>query len=131
MPDPHVFETLNNLISAPRFLELAHQEPELIITRDGERSQRLYSDNRGSTISLSKGVHQAVTVAGWENGDLVVETTRDGIPRVIQRFRLIAGAGQLAVITELTPPGSFGPVTIQYIYTRAEPDGRSIRDTDT
>ncbi|MDD3449148.1 MAG: hypothetical protein PHF72_08990 [Gammaproteobacteria bacterium] len=131
MPDPQVFETLNELVSAAGVLELAHKEPELMLSTDRGHSQRLYTDNRGSTISLSGGIHQVVTVAGWENGDLVVETTRDGIPRVVQRFRLIAGAGQLAVITELTPPGSSGPVTIQYIYTRAEPDGRSIRDTDT
>lgn len=131
MPDPHVFETLNKLISAPRFLELAHQEPELIITRDGERSQRLYSDNRGSTISLSKGVHQAVTVAGWENEDLVVETTRDGAPRIVQRFRLTSDANQLSIITEFTPPGLSSPVIIHYNYTRVEANAGSIQDTDT
>lgn len=109
---------LRILISGVEVLELSHADPMLLISVDGGPQQRLFTDFRGAAVSASGSVPQAVTTAGWEGDALVIETTQDGNPTLLQRYHLNADTGQLEVITNLMLPGTSKNVSIKYFYDR-------------
>ncbi len=110
---------LRTLISGAEVLELSHADPLLLITADGGPQQRLFTDFRGAAVSASSSVPQAVTTAGWEGDVLVIETTRDSNPTLLQRYHLNADTGQLEIITDFMPPSSSRNVSIKRFYDRA------------
>ncbi|WP_157606866.1 hypothetical protein [Sedimenticola selenatireducens] len=107
------------LISSAEILELSHADPMLLISVDGGPQQRLFTDFRGAAVSASSSVPQAVTTAGWEGDVLVIETTQDSKPTLLQRYHLRTDSGQLEVITNLTLPGTSLNVSIKCFYDRA------------
>jgi len=107
------------LISSAEVLELSHADPMLLISVDGGPQQRLFTDFRGAAVSASSSVPQAVTTAGWEGDVLVIETTQDSKPTLLQRYHLRTDTGQLEVITNLTLPGTSLNVSIKCFYDRA------------
>ena len=109
---------LRSLISGAEVLELSHADPMLLITADGGPQQRLFTDFRGAVVSASSSVPQAVTTAGWEGDVLVIETTRDSNPTLLQRYHLNANTGQLEIITDFMPPSSSRNVSIKRFYDR-------------
>ena len=119
---------LRALINGAKVLELSHADPMLLITADGGPQQRLFTDFRGATVSASTA-QQAVMIAGWEGDVLVVEITRDGSPRMMQRYQLDAGSDQLEVRTVFTPPGSSGHLLIKCVYGRA--NAQATRDLES
>lgn len=106
------------LISSAEVLELSHADPMLLISVDGGPQLRLYTDFRGAAVSARSSVPQAVTTAGWEGDVLVIETTQDNKPTLLQRYHLRADTGQLEVITNLTLPGTSLNVSIKCFYDR-------------
>ena len=118
--DREAMTDLRAAIAAPRVLDLAHDDPMLSISAASERPRRVFTDFRGAVVSASGGLHQTVTAAGWEGEVLVVETTRDSGPRIVERLRLNASTGQLELSTDITSSASFGPVTIMRVYDRAD-----------
>ena len=90
-------QELQAILKASETLELKHEEPLLtIITKDSQ--QRVYTDFRGTSVSVSGGMNQIITTAGWESDVLVVESTMNG-GRFIQQFNLNAESRQLWVST--------------------------------
>ena len=117
------------LVRGAEVLQLNHNDPLLLITADDGPQQQVFTDNRRATKSANGAVQQALTTIGWEADDLVVETIRDGGPRLVQRYRLNADTGKLEVSTEITPPGASAHVTIKRVYDRA--DTRAVANPDT
>lgn len=116
------------LVRGAEVLELSHDDPLLLISADDQPQQRLFTDYRGATVSAHGALQQRVTTAGWETDELVVETTRDGTPRLVQRYRLNADSGSLEVSTEITPPGASAPVSIKRVYVRADAQAATVPD---
>ncbi|SCZ58290.1 hypothetical protein [Thiohalomonas denitrificans] len=107
---------LSALLKALNTLEIAHDDPFLSITDPDGHRRRLFTDFRGASISTSGGLQQQVTVAGWEDDVLVVETTPDSGPRLIQRYRLDAGTTQLVILSEVVIPQLTAPLQVRYVY---------------
>jgi|GEM_PF-3016333 len=99
-----------------RAMRIRHEDPSLSITDEHERRRHLHTDFRGASVSASGGLHQRIATAGWEGGDLVIETTALDLKEV-QRWRVDGGTGQLviAVVAEAS-----GGQTVSYrlVYDR-------------
>lgn len=80
-------------------LRITHEDPMLVIADENERSQRLYTDFRGGSVSAGGGLEQRVSVAGWEGPALVVETTMVG-KKLVQEYEIDKASGQLLVTTQ-------------------------------
>ena len=83
----------------PQALHIAHEDPLLQIVDANERSQRLFTDFRGGSVSASGGLEQRVSVAGWEGPVLVVETTMIG-KKLVQQYEIDRASGKLIVSTQ-------------------------------
>lgn len=105
------------LLVAPRSLDIRHTDPVLRIATLG-RTRELHTDLRGSAVSAGSGGRQEVSVAGWENAAVVVETTLEGAT-LIQRYRLEAGGTQLLVDCLYDLPRLQEPATVTLVYERA------------
>jgi len=102
-----------------RRLEIVHREPSLMITPDNGRPRRLYTDNRGASVSARGGVGQQVAIAGWEGDVLVVETAL-GNDRILDRYRLLQSPRRLEIVTELPEWGRPDePAQIRRVYRPA------------
>jgi hypothetical protein len=99
-------------------LQITHQDPMLLIIDDKGHKKRLFTDNRGSSISASGGMNQQVSTAGWEQHVLVVETTADNGQRLLQRYALTAAGAQLSIVATLHLPRQLQPIVITRIYQR-------------
>lgn len=83
----------------PQALHIAHADPMLQISDENERSQRLFTDFRGGSVSAGGGLEQRVSVAGWEGPVLVVETTMLG-KKLVQQYAIDRASGKLVVTTQ-------------------------------
>lgn len=110
----------------PETLVLEHSDPMLTITNENEHRQRLFTDNRGVSVSASGGLQQTVATAGWEGDVLVVETYHDNGHSIEERYHLQAAPRQLQVLTRLrlAPDGKI--IEFQRIY---EPEGFDSTET--
>ncbi len=77
-------------------LVIRHNEPLFRINME-----RIYTDLRGSSISVLGGANQSVSFAGWEGNSLVVETTKDNGSKINERFTLLSNPQRLERITEI------------------------------
>lgn len=102
------------LLTPPRNLLIAHEEPEFIVS-DGKPDRRpIFTDFRATIVSASAGLEQPIVVAGWERDALVVETTMAGT-RLTQCYRL--QAEKLLVFTTAQVSGA-PPVNYRLVYER-------------
>ncbi|WP_303904900.1 hypothetical protein [Thiohalomonas denitrificans] len=111
---------LSAMLKALDTLEIAHDDPFLSITDPDGHRRLLFTDFRGASISTSGGMQQQVTVAGWEDDVLVVETTPDSGPRLIQRYRRDGDTGQLVIVAAMVIPQLTAPLRIRYLYEPAK-----------
>ena len=93
----------------------------LLIADENDRRQRLFTDFRGASISISSSVEQRVAVAGWEETVLVVETTMPGGTRLIQRYQIDSETGQL-MISAAANLAEKQPVSYRLVYDRLKPE---------
>lgn len=123
---------LSELMATPTRLDITHEDPLLIIADENDRRQRLFTDFRGASVSISGGAQQRVAVAGWEGDVLVVETTIRGGPRLIQRYQIDAETGQLT-ISDAANLAERQPLTFRLVYDRVKPgeDAGSRQAGDT
>lgn len=84
----------------PRRLVISHQEPRLEISWAGGPSRRLYTDNRGASVSALGAESQPVATAGWEGATLVVESQVSG-EWVVDRYTLLQAPRRLELVSEL------------------------------
>ncbi len=104
------------LLAAREVLDIKHQDPMLLIITGDGRTQRLFTDYRGMSISASGAIQQKLSTAGWEGNSLVVETTDNNGLRLLQRYQLDAQLFQLKVDTEILLPSQAAPVHIITVY---------------
>jgi hypothetical protein len=113
---PHELQVLLN---SSEVLELKHEEPLLIfITKNGLR-QHVYTDFRGTSISAKTDIPQKIVTAGWENEELVIETTFDSF-RLIQRYKLYAQSRQLWISSVILISSLPKAVQFNQVYRLAE-----------
>jgi hypothetical protein len=112
---PGAWETV---FVAPRSLDVHHADPVLRITTLG-RTRELHTDLRGTAVSAGTAARQEVSVAGWENAAVVVETALGEGATLIQRYRLEAGGAELHVDYLYDLPRLEEPVTLTLVYQRA------------
>lgn len=115
-------DEMRPLWNAPRRLSLSHRDPLLEMRIDDRRTRRVYTDNRGVSVSASGASQDEVSTAGWEKDVLVVETTTDAGTQVIEHYRLAEGGQRLLVTKELLTLQDSEPVTVETVYDR-QPEG--------
>jgi len=99
-------------------LTLKHEEPLLIInTTEGQ--EKVYTDFRSPKISTNKDPNQRVSIAGWEDNILFLESTLSA-GRVIQQFNLKTSSDQLWVKTAILTPHLPKSVRFNRVYDRVE-----------
>jgi hypothetical protein len=108
------------LTATPERLDITHEDPMLLIADENDQRRRIFTDFRGASVSVSSGSQQRVTVAGWEDGILVVETTMDGGTRLTQSYQINAETGQL-LISAAARLAERQPVSFRLVYDRVKP----------
>ena len=120
---PHELQVLLN---SSEVLELKHEEPLLIfITKNGRR-QRIYTDFRGTSISAKTDIPQKIVTAGWENEELVIETTLDSF-RLIQRYKLDAESDQLWISSVILISSLPKAVQFNQVYRLTEINAKEVQ----
>ena len=115
-------QDIQALRMARTVLDIRHRDPMfLLVTADG-RTQRLFTDYRGMSISASGAIQQKLSTAGWEGSDLVVETTYNNGLRLLQRYRLEPQSKRLKVDSRIMLPSLSTPVHISDVYDAGSPD---------
>ncbi|MCU7931009.1 MAG: hypothetical protein KZQ90_09425 [Candidatus Thiodiazotropha sp. (ex Codakia rugifera)] len=114
-----LFRELHALFSESENLVLTHDDPILLIVTDDGWQQRIFTDNRGTSISASGGINQKVTTAGWVKNTLVVETTSDSGPRLIQQYTMNIDPYQLVIRTDIQLSDLSDMISIKRIYESA------------
>lgn len=114
------FRELQALLSVSETLVLTHEDPMLLIVTNNGEKQRIFTDNRGSSVSANSATQQKVTTAGWEKGILVVEITSNSGPQLIQRYRLITDPHKLLVSTVMLHPKLPKALLINRVYEPAK-----------
>lgn len=105
---------------SPESFNITHEDPMLLITYENDRQQRIFTDFRGASVSISNSAPQRVAVAGWEDSTLVVETTMNGGTRLTQRYQIDTETGQL-MISAMANLAETQPVSFRLVYDRLEP----------
>ncbi len=108
---------LSELTATPERLDITHEDPLLLIADENDRRQRLFTDFRGASVSISGGAQQQVAVAGWEGDVLVVEKTIRGGTRLVQRYQIDAETGQLT-ISDVANLAERQPLSFRLVYDR-------------
>ncbi len=111
---------LSGQLAVAQRLHINHEDPVLLIVDENERPQRLYTDFRGGSVSAGGGLEQRVSVAGWEGGALVVETTMLG-RKTVQQYVFDKVNEQLLVTTH-AEVSSMPRVSYRLVYDRVKPD---------
>lgn len=106
------------LLVVPRTLDIHHQDPLLRITTLGH-TREVYTDLRASAVSAEGAMRQQVSVAGWEDAAVIVETTLGGGSDVIQRYHLARGGAELHVDHLYDLARLEQPLTVTLVYDRA------------
>jgi len=103
-------------LNASEKMTLKHEEPLLIIdTAEGQ--EKVYTDFRSPKISTNKDPNQRVSIAGWEDNILFLESTLSA-GRVIQQFNLKTSSDQLWVKTAILTPHLPKSVRFNRVYDR-------------
>lgn len=108
------------LTATPARLDISHEDPILLIADENDRQQRLFTDFRGASVSISSSVQQRVAVAGWEGAVLVVETTMTGGTRLIQRYQIDSETGRL-MMSATANLAEKQPVSYRLVYDLLKP----------
>ncbi len=117
---------LRVLLNSPEVLEINHKEPLLtFITKNGRR-QRVYTDFRGTSISAKMDIPQKIVTAGWENEELVIETTFDSF-RLIQRYKLDAESRQLWINSSILTSSLPKKVQFNQVYRLDETNSKEVQ----
>ncbi len=111
---------LSALLALAQELHISHQDPMLLIADENDQRQRVFTDFRGASISASGGLQQRMSVAGWEDEALVVETTMLG-KKMTQNYQIDSGTGRL-VISTVAQVSEAQPVSYHLVYDRLKPD---------
>ncbi|MFA5243566.1 MAG: hypothetical protein WC392_14460 [Sulfuricella sp.] len=117
---------LSALMVTAEKLDISHEDPMLLITDENGQRQRLFTDFRGASVSASGGLQQRVSIAGWENAALVVESTMPGGSRRVQNYQIDASTGQLMIITAVSLPEKQA-VSYQLVYDRVKPGTNTVQ----
>lgn len=100
-------------------LRITHDDPMLVIVDDKGRKRRLYTDNRGSSVSVNAEMDQTVTTAGWEGRELIVESISDGRERIVRRYFMLPDGTSLSISTAIEREQAGKAATITMLYDRS------------
>lgn len=111
---------ISALIATAEKLDISHQDPMLLVIDENDQRQRLFTDFRGASVSVSGGAQQRVAVAGWEGTALVVETSMNNGSKLIQNYQIDASTGRLIVSAAVDLP-DLQAVSYRLVYDRLQP----------
>jgi len=111
---------ISALIATAEKLDIFHVDPMLLVIDENDQRQRLFTDFRGASVSVSGGAQQRVAVAGWEGTALVVETSMNNGSKLIQNYQIDASTGRLIVSAAVDLP-DLQAVSYRLVYDRLQP----------
>ena len=111
---------ISALIATAEKLDIAHEDPMLLVIDENDQRQRLFTDFRGASVSASGGAQQRGAVAGWEGAALVVETSLNNGSKLIHTYQIDASTGQLIVSAAVDLP-DMQAVSYRLVYDRLKP----------
>lgn len=106
------------LVAVSKRLDITHDDPLLVLADEHDRQQRLFTDFRGASVSVSEAP-QRVAVAGWEGSVLVVESRLGEGSKRVQQYRIDAETDRLMVSTAAELRGA--QVVFVTVYDRLRP----------
>lgn len=109
---------VSELVVVSKRLDITHEDPLLVLADEHDRQQRLFTDFRGASVSVSEAP-QRVAVAGWEGGVLVVESRLSEGSKRVQQYRIDAETDRLMVSTAAELRGA--QVVFVTVYDRLKP----------
>lgn len=92
----------------------------LLIADENDRRQRLFTDFRGASVSVSDNSQQRVAVAGWESGALVVESRMNHGSKLVRQYQIDAETDQLIILSTVELP-ALQEVAFRLVYDRLKP----------
>jgi len=110
----HLPQSLLAFLKSSETLSIQHEEPLLILASPDDQ-EHIYTDFRSTHVSSNKNPNQKITIAGWENNILIIESTLN-TGRIIQHFDLKAASKQLWINTEILTPYLPKPVKFNRVY---------------
>jgi len=99
-------------------LTIKHQEP-LLILDTSEGQEKVYTDFRSPKISSNKDPDQRISIAGWEDNILFIESTLSA-GRVIQQVNLKTSSDQLWIKTAVLTPHLPKSIRFNRVYDRVD-----------
>ena len=111
---------ISALIATAEKLDISHEDPMLLVIDENDQRQRLFTDFRGASVSVSDGARQRVAVAGWEGAALVVETSLNNGSKLIQNYQIDASTGRLIISAAVDLP-DLQAVSYRLVYDRLQP----------
>lgn len=112
------------LAAVAKTLDITHEDPLLVLADEHGRQQRLFTDFRGASVSIS-GAPQRVAVAGWEGPVLVVESRLNEGSKCVRQYRIDTETGRLMVSTAAGLRGA--QVVFISVYERSGPAAAGAR----
>jgi len=110
--------SIQYFLNSSEKLTIKHEEPLLVIdTTEGQ--EEVYTDFRSPKISSNKDPDQRISIAGWEDNILFIESTLSA-GRVIQQFNLKTSSDQLWVKTAVLTPHLAKSVRFNRVYARVD-----------
>lgn len=109
------------IFSASR-LYITQQEPEVDVLYDGHRLRQIFTDGRGTVATASGSVRPELgpSIAGWDKGVLVVETTPQMDTHVVERITPSADNRTLTIKTEINHIGMKKPFTFTRVFVNPD-----------
>ena len=108
------FQTVADLLTAPRQMTIRHDAREILFTYDDGRYVRLVPDDR--VHAGIAGGTRVTRQARWEGDTLIAEIKLESNHKIVHEFALRLDGEQLVVTTTLEPRGSQDELKFRRVY---------------
>jgi hypothetical protein len=100
-------------------LKITHNDPELQVSGNNNRSVQLFTDGRKLNTTTPRG-ESAETTARWQGAQLVVvsQTAKGG--KLTQTYSLEQGGAQMIVLMKISDQRLGQPIELRFIYDASE-----------
>jgi hypothetical protein len=110
------------MLQMPQLITVEYRAPELKINGDDGKERIYYTDGRKNEKEVDgpRGTVNLVTIANWQEDQLVVETRGQGGMKTVSTYELVSGGKQLYITTQIQPLFADEPILIRLIYDRVD-----------
>jgi hypothetical protein len=100
-------------------LKIEHNDPEIQVTRDNNRSLRLFTDGRKVEVKTPRG-ESAETTARWQGSQLVVVGQGANGRTLTQTYTMDPGGQRIKVVMRIADQRLERPIEFRLVYDASE-----------